>query len=362
MNRCPHPADVCDFAHVIMSPITPTSTDSFASICRYYYSGTCMNGALCKFQHGTEVPHTKPIDLVAPAECVVDWPMPSEPAYPDSPPLYGSYLPYGQGWPTSPYALNGSFPRPADSILFAPPRSRDSIDTTSTSTSSLDSDDLVVVTHDPKYEEHSHSHQSQVCVADDAPVIHVPPLHPLLYANTTGTHTPNSSYDYIYMPGLGMRHSGPSKSRTGGSKSSLKQKALKYKTKPCKFFNTEKGCPSGSACTFLHDETVSGAQALAAQRLAATRLTAAKEEVRKNFVPIPWRVIGGGVLVGKKKDDSLDEKSSDSDHPYSSHILPSKPAPLKIITRQRSNSIPPTPSVAQVKIEHLFSAESPGVL
>jgi len=98
----------------------------------------------------------------------------------------------------------------------------------STSTSSLGSDDLVVVTEDPKYDEHSHPHQSQVCVADDAPVIHVPPLHPLLYANTTGTHTPNSGYDYIY--GMGIQHSGRSKSRTGGSKSSLKQKALKYKS------------------------------------------------------------------------------------------------------------------------------------
>lgn len=136
----------------------------------------------------------------------------------------------------------------------------------STSTSSLGSDDLAVVTEDPKYDEHSHPHQSQVCVADDAPVIHVPPLHPLLYANTTGAHTPNSSYDYVYMPGMGIKP-GRSKSRIGGSKSSLKQKALKYKSplhvsslrttklieirlaKPCKFFNTEKGCPNGSACT-----------------------------------------------------------------------------------------------------------------
>lgn len=105
----------------------------------------------------------------------------------------------------------------------------------------------------------------------------------------------------------------------------------------------------------LHDEQISGPQLLAAQRLAATRLTVAKEEARKNFVPIPWRVIGGGVLVGMKKDDSSNEKSSDSDHPYPSHILPSKPAPLKIISRQRSNSIPPTPSIAQVKMQHVRS-------
>lgn len=107
----------------------------------------------------------------------------------------------------------------------------------------------------------------------------------------------------------------------------------------------------------LHDEQISGSQSLAAQRVAVTRSTVAKEEARKNFVPIPWRVIGGGVLIGMKKDDPSDEKSSDPDHPYSSHMLPSKPAPLKLkmISRQRSNSIPPTPSISQVKVEHVRS-------
>jgi hypothetical protein len=106
----------------------------------------------------------------------------------------------------------------------------------------------------------------------------------------------------------------------------------------------------------LHDEQISGSQSLAAQRLAASRATVAKEEARKNFVPIPWRVIGGGVLIGMKKDGPSDEKSSDPDHPYSSHtLLSNKPklAPLKMISRQRSNSIPPTPSIAQVKVEHV---------
>jgi hypothetical protein len=225
----------------------------------------------------------------------------------------------------------------------------------------LESDDQVVVTEDPKYDEHSHAHQSQVCVADDEPVIHVPPFHPLLYSSTT--YIPNPSYDYVYTPGLGTKPSGPSKSRNRGSKSSLKQKALKYKTKPCKFFNTEKGCPNLDACTFLHDEQISGSQPLSALKVPASAVL--NEGPRKNFVPIPWRVIGGGVLVGVKKDEPSDEKSnfdSGSDFPYSSLAPPPNPAPLKIITRQRSNSIPPTPSTAQVKAEHLFSAESPGVL
>lgn len=76
---------------------------------------------------------------------------------------------------------------------------------------------------------------------------------------------------------------------------------------------------------------------------------------RKNFVPIQWRVIGGGVLVSTAK------KEGDEGETFNPNIdcsLPSKPAstslpPLKIITRQRSNSIPPTPSITQVNVEHV---------
>ncbi|KAF8964429.1 hypothetical protein BDZ97DRAFT_1919112 [Flammula alnicola] len=367
MNRCPHPPDVCDFAHVIAPPFNEASTDKGSSMCRYYYAGRCANGAMCKYQHGSEGQSTKPFDSQSPAESVADWAAASssKATYPDSPPLYGTYLPYTQSWPSAVYSLHTPFsPQSPESMLFAPStRSRDSIqsiDTTSTSnTSSLESDEVMILTDDPKYDEHPHSHQSQVCVADDSPVIHVPPFHhPFLYVN--GTQGLGPGFDYAYAPGMGVKMPSPTKSRIGVSKSSLKQKALKYKTKPCKFFPTEKGCPNGNACTFMHDEPRSGTSS----PVPAKPLTAGKDDnARKNFVPIPWRVIGGGVPVSIKKDDDNDESfDPDADCP-----IPSKPGnislpPLKIISRQRSNSIPSTPSITQVKAEHLFSAESPGVL
>jgi hypothetical protein len=81
-----------------------------------------------------------------------------------------------------------------------------------------------------------------------------------------------------------------------------------------------------------------------------------EESPRKNFVPIPWRVIGGGVLVSTaRKDEAEEQPTTDVDCP-----IPSRPAnialpPLKISTRQRSNSIPSTPSITQVKVEHVSS-------
>lgn len=156
-------------------------------------------------------------------------------------------------------------PQSPESLIFSPsPRSRDSIQSVSTSNTSLESDDVMIVTDDPHYDEHPHSHQSQVCVADDSPVIHVPPFHaPLLYVNT---QPPVLGFDYVY--GMGLKSPPPVKPRQGISKSSVKQKALKFKSwwhflflgerkiltfhriaKPCKFFPTEKGCPNGSSCT-----------------------------------------------------------------------------------------------------------------
>lgn len=80
-------------------------------------------------------------------------------------------------------------------------------------------------------------------------------------------------------------------------------------------------------------------------------------EVRKNFVPIPWRVIGGGVRVGIQKDEDEEDPESDSEDAYYSPEPPppKKPAPIKSDTayRPRSNSIPSTPSITQVRVDHV---------
>lgn len=109
-----------------------------------------------------------------------------------------------------------------------------------------------------------------------------------------------------------------------------------------------------------------------------------EENGRKNYFPVPWRVIGGGVRVGIKTDDS-DPCSAATVDPASK--LDKGTPSTRIISRKRSNSNPPTPGPhsQQFKVEHvrpldiilmciqiiysfhicitqLFSAESPGVL
>lgn len=87
-----------------------------------------------------------------------------------------------------------------------------------------------------------------------------------------------------------------------------------------------------------------------------------KGELRRDFFPIPWRVIGGGVLVGVKREGDGDEREAESSNTggtnHSSSKQTSNMSPIKIVTRQRSNSIPPTPSTAQVKVERVSALSS----
>ena len=47
-DRCPFPADVCNFAHILL----PASTDGqSAGLCRHYAAGKCQNGPQCHYRH-----------------------------------------------------------------------------------------------------------------------------------------------------------------------------------------------------------------------------------------------------------------------------------------------------------------------
>ena len=110
-----------------------------------------------------------------------------------------------------------------------------------------------------------------------------------------------------------------------------------------------------------------------------------EENCRKNYFPVPWRVIGGGVRVGITETEDSDLYSiANTLRPVNPVSTLENDSPTKIVSRKRSNSNPPTPTHSlQFKVEHvcpfshhsfvnftnfharitqLFSAESPGVL
>lgn len=168
--------------------------------------------------------------------------------------------PYSPGI-AMPYLYHLDFTSPINSV--------DSSATLSTSTCSSMSDELVAVTEDPKYSEHLHQCQSRVRIADELPVIHVPPY----YHPSAHTHVPVLSLDTSYptLPNIyGVYGFQSPISPTGSVKtrprSASRHKTINYRSaflyfilfylpkfillaKPCKFYRTNSGCPNGVDCT-----------------------------------------------------------------------------------------------------------------
>ncbi|KAF9464129.1 hypothetical protein BDZ94DRAFT_516002 [Collybia nuda] len=364
-SRCPLSAEECDFAHVqsnhaIQSP----------SPCRYYAAGRCVNGPYCRYRHVIENPEASGDtgDLKSPIT-------PQEM-------YHAPWAIYQDPFPSSAYI-------PAELIashkfhpdLISPTHSIDSSMSLSTSASSSLSDDVLFMTGDPQYSEHPHSYQSQVHVTDDVPLIHVPPFYPSL--NTHVPHVaPDTNYpapqniygSYAFQPPISLV------SPTHTRKHPPKQKIIQYKTKPCRFYGVNGVCPNGEECTFIHDEP--GRQpepsTIVNPQLPPKPVSKIEENKKKNFFPISWRVIGGGVKMGGLKQTSSTLKTSESpDIAVESDRLQTSDADrasspgetalqtsskTKPTTRPRSTSIPSTPSIAHVNVESLFSAESPGGL
>ncbi|KAG9315856.1 hypothetical protein JVU11DRAFT_3505 [Chiua virens] len=88
-----------------------------------------------------------------------------------------------------------------------------------------------------------------------------------------------------------------------------RKKSVAYKTKPCKFYAATGKCTSGEKCTFIHDPESKGNGDTPRTELAPLidadlppKPRDRYEEYRaKDFYPITWRVIGGGVMMGGKR-------------------------------------------------------------
>jgi len=340
VDRCPHPADVCNFAHVIASP-----SDRSSSIYRYYPAGYYAEDSLGNYRYGPKVP-LKPLDTFADNLRQMDT-MNCKKGYlnRDATPIPG--VASIRSWPPSAFPPKTATKSSLFTSLTPSP------ELIATSSTSSDLDEVAIVTEDPQYHEHLHSHQSQVYVEEDSPAIHVPPFSPFYQLPFNGPHTPPYGYECSYMYGKPLD---PLKPRSS-PRSSTKQKNIKYKTKPCRFYPTERGCPKGSSCTFIHDESRH-------QTLSPVKELDPKEDSRKNYFPVPWRVIGGGVRVGINTEDSDPYSTVTGSHLVDSPSKNNNGAPsAQVLSRKRSNSNPltPSPHSQQFKV-HLFSAESPGVL
>ncbi|KAF8073926.1 hypothetical protein FPV67DRAFT_774904 [Lyophyllum atratum] len=380
-SRCPLSAQECDFSHVLSNEVPLQSPNP----CRYYAAGRCGHGSACRYRHVME--GSADVDAkdneghddepaISPRHPLPEGTAPQKLA---TAPVEAS-VPFESMYSTS-HGWRSPYPNPAASPtyspgipppqlyycdFFSPTHPAESSATLSVSTSSSFSDDAVFLTDDPKYSEHYHQYQSQICIAEEQPLIHVPPFYhspnmraPVLALDTSYPTVPNMYGTYGFQPPISP--SSPVKSRTQ-SRSVSRHKAINYKTKPCRFYRATRSCPNGSECTFIHDEpTQKAASPFDSPPLQSEQMpnglppkpaSVADENKKKNYFPISWRVIGGGVLMGGPRplpvsqDKIGRDKRASQDAEMERNSLPPKP-----ITRTRSSSNPPTPTMAHVKVD-----------
>lgn len=199
--------------------------------------------------------------------------------------------------------------------------------------SSHDHDDSIIVTEDPRSPEHIHNkHQSQVQVIDEE--------HNFAMSGYE-LHVHSGGYPMSWTPswdaGEVYYFSQATGSRNGNQKTSARSKLAtrKYKTKPCKYFSTKSECPNGDNCTFIHDTSIFSVPPTVRSCLESPTMSGNDNHViisplgtdkdndnteksisqakdvgsedsnEKNFFPVTWRVIGGGVLIGGKRTENL---------------------------------------------------------
>ncbi|KAG2151451.1 hypothetical protein DEU56DRAFT_552214 [Suillus clintonianus] len=270
------------------TPCTPDKERRIYSkstkVCRYYATGHCRRGSACRFVH------------LQPESA------PQEYAYPNGPDVH-TKTPH-KGWDQNvghshgytAYAVYTVAPHVAPHGFDASRNAFDNSTDLSSSSDSASSDHSlntafnVMTLKEPVPSERFPSAFSQS-------------LPRIQYPNNTGTYHSNVA------PGNNRGHTPISLNARAATRRKAEQemeKTIQYKTKPCKFFSPLKNCVQGDKCRFIHDvEKCKRAKQAdhQARRTAPSHLPpkprSLMEELKaRDYHPIPWRVIGGGVMMG----------------------------------------------------------------
>ncbi|KAI9508867.1 hypothetical protein F5148DRAFT_831701 [Russula earlei] len=134
------------------------------------------------------------------------------------------------------------------------------------------------------------------------------------YSPTPGLFSPGVPFTHpVYgpwTPPVGKQATHPESRRHGMS--TRKLKALK--TKHCKFFKKDGRCPQGSLCTFIHDPSAIQSPKSEQESPLDTSCYSSEapsgseagsyvgDDHGQNIHPVTWRVIGGGVMMGGRRE------------------------------------------------------------
>lgn len=282
-GRCRR-GSACRFVHLHPESVPqeyayPNEHGVRTRICHYYAAGHCQRGSACHFVH-------------SPPQSV-----PQEYAYPDGHEVHtrsphkwcDQYIGHSHGYTA--YAIYTVAPHVAPYGFDAGDAVDNSSDISSSdstpSDQSLDAAFKVMTIKEPVSSEHLPSAFSQSSPS-------------LQYPHNTGTRYSNVAFSGYTPTGLKHRAATRRKAAQGKEKQTL------YRTKPCKFFSEGKTCRGGNKCRFIHD-VEKGKQAKKADNQARgtapshllPKPRSLQEEIKaRDYYPITWRVIGGGVMMG----------------------------------------------------------------
>lgn len=273
--------------------------------CRFHQAGYCRKGASCPFSHKPAHPHRKLRNCAFENRSFPVSQGPQSPFYhlPSSPTLPSSlwHPPYSVSHPVN---VSHASPCPAatDSVLRDDPH-----DTLSSEGSSLC---VKVPDHD--------LHAAFWSVENSgSPALPQPmaPYRPFAAAHLVPEHgstdwmtyfTPcNAKADpYGRLTMLPFVAHPPRQSTVLGPEPRMR-KPFAYRTKPCRHFVATGKCPRGDKCTFIHDS----GSAKSTEKIYDTSTSIHAKELEpkandcrsKDFHPITWRVIGGGVMMSGER-------------------------------------------------------------
>ncbi|KAG1748569.1 hypothetical protein EDB19DRAFT_210775 [Suillus lakei] len=279
----------CRFVHLQPESVPqeyayPNEHDVYTRTCRYYAAGHCRRGSACHFMHS-------PPDSV-----------PSESAYPNGHEVY-TRIPR-KGWDqgighSHGYTAYATYMASRYVTPYGFGTSRNAFDNYSDLSSSdsapsdesLDAAFKAITIEEPVSSERFPSAFS-----------HLSPS--LEHPNNAGTRCGNVAY-----PGYNRGYTPPcSKPRVATCRKAeqAREKPVLYKTKPCKFFSALKTCAEGNKCRFIHDvdkckqgkKADNQARGTAPSHLPPKPRSLQEEFKARDYYPITWRVIGGGVMMG----------------------------------------------------------------
>lgn len=276
--------------------------------CRFYQAGYCQKGTSCTFSHKLAHPHCKPRDCTSQSRA--GFPHSEDPQsrlyYPNA-----STLPFSLWHPA--YNLS-----PPVSVWYASLRTaaadsalRDGLyDTSSSEGSSLCatlSDHDMYAAFRSLDDSGSPTLLPPVALRRQSTAAPFFPEHSFTDWTTysTSCNAKADPYGRFVMPPFvaqpPMQSTGPSHDK----RTPRMRKPFACQTKPCRYFVATGKCPNGDKCTFIHDSVPRKSMENSSNTstsINARELASKKHDCQsKDFYPITWRVIGGGVMMGGER-------------------------------------------------------------